>query len=462
MTFYCPSIKQRGNRGPDFAFNLSGLAPRIGLGINSNHNRMTNTLFSRIRNTILRSGKVIIDFSGNSYDDGYSLQLDNIGNIYIAGLSNENDGDFAVIKLTPVGDLDPSFGANGKVVIDISGNSVDVARSLQLDNIGNIYVAGSSYENYSSDFAVIKLDPNGVLVTSFGANGKVVIDISGNSYDEGRSLQLDKLGNIYIAGFSNANGISDFAVIKLTPVGDLDPSFGANGKVVIDISGNYYDDGYSLQLDNIGNIYVAGSSYANGISDFAVIKLDTNGDLDPSFGANGKVVIDISGNYYDRGYSLQLDNIGNIYIAGLSNENDDDFAVIKLDTNGDLDPSFGAGGKVIIDFSGNSDDVARSLQLDDIGNIYVAGSSEVNGNRDDFAVIKLDTNGDLYPSFGANGKVIIDFSGNSGDEGYSLQLDKLGNIYVAGSSYLNGSHDFAVIKLKPNGNLDNTFGKIIE
>ena len=288
MTFYCPSIKQRGNRGPDFAFNLSGLAPRIGLGRNSNHNRMINTLFSRIRNTILRSGKVIIDFSGNSRD---------------------------------------------------------VARSLQ----------------------------------------------------------LDKLGNIYIAGFSYANGSSDFAVIKLTPFGVLDPSFGANGKVVIDISGNSYDDGYSLQLDNIGNIY----------------------------------------------------------IAGLSNENDGDFAVIKLTPVGDLDPSFGANGKVVIDISGNSVDVARSLQLDNIGNIYVAGSSYENYSSD-FAVIKLDPNGVLVTSFGANGKVIIDFSGNSDDEGYSLQLDKLGNIYVAGSSYLNGSHDFAVIKLKPNGNLDNTFGKIIE
>ena len=227
MTFYCPSIKQRGNRGPDFAFNLSGLAPRIGLGRNSNHNRMINTLFSRIRNTILRSGKVIIDFSGNSRD---------------------------------------------------------VARSLQLDKLGNIYIAGFSYANGSSDFAVIKLTPFGVLDPSFGANGKVVIDISGNSYDDGYSLQLDNLGNIYIAGWSNANGSNDFAVIKLTPVGDLEPSFGANGKVIIDFSGNSDDEGYSLQLDKLGNIYVAGSSYLNGSHDFAVIKLKPNGNLDNTFG----------------------------------------------------------------------------------------------------------------------------------------------------------------------------------
>ena len=227
MTFYCPSIKQRGNRGPDFAFNLSGLAPRIGLGRNSNHNRMINTLFSRIRNTILRSGKVIIDFSGNSYDDGYSLQLDNIGNIYIAGLSNENDDDFAVIKLDTNGDLDPSFGAGGKVIIDFSGNSDDVARSLQLDDIGNIYVAGSSEVNGNrDDFAVIKLDTNGDLDPSFGANGKVIIDFSGNSGDEGYSLQLDKLGNIYVAGSSYLNGSHDFAVIKLKPNGNLDNTFG--------------------------------------------------------------------------------------------------------------------------------------------------------------------------------------------------------------------------------------------
>jgi uncharacterized delta-60 repeat protein len=416
--------------------------------------------------TIVRSGKVVIDFSGNNTDVGYSLALDEQGNVYVAGYTRVNeDRDFGVIKLDESGVLDNTFGVDGKAIIDISGNSYDIAYSLVLDQQGNVYVAGITDVNEDRDFGVIKLDSSGVLDNTFGNDGKVIIDFSGNNHDIAYSLALDEQGNVYVAGYTYVNRNYDFGIIKLDASGVLDNTFGIDGKAIIDISGNSFDIAYSLALDEQGNVYVAGYTdvNGNGLFEFGVIKLNASGLLDTSFGKNGKVIIDFSGNSYDIAYSLVLDQQGNVYVAGYTNLNgSDDFVVIKLDASGVLDNTFGIDGKAIIDISvnGYSVDVARSLALDEQGNVYVAGFTDVNGNND-FGIIKLDASGVLNTSFGKNGKVIIDFSGNSHDIARSLALDEQGNVYVAGYTNVNVRNDFAIIKLNARGELANDFGELI-
>jgi len=114
-------------------------------------------------------------------------------------------------------------------------------------------------------------------------------------------------------------------------------------------------------------------------------------------------------------------------------------------------------GISIVDIGGQ--DYARSLQMDNEGNIYVAGYATISGNID-FAIIKLDSSGDLVTDFGSDGIALVDITGND-SRGYSLQLDNEGNIYVAGDSNANGTVDFTVIKLKPDGSLADDFGKIV-
>ena len=168
--------------------------------------------------------------------------------------------------------------------------------------------------------------------------------------------------------------------------------------------------------------------------------------LDSTFGSGGKVITDISG-AYDYGRSMVLDSNNNIFVAGNGytnvGGNNMDFVVVKYDSTGTLDSTFGSGGKVITDISG-SDDYGRSMVLDPNNNIFVAGYGDTNvgGGNNDFVVVKYDLTGTLDSTFGSGGKVITDISGGD-DYGNSMVLDSNNNIFVAGSG---GNSDFIVVK----------------
>ena len=240
-----PFFRTSGNRRAQYALKnhpawglkLPGLLSRIGRGIQPGR---TMTRASNMINSVtqitpeildeiitqLRTGKVTIDICGND-DYGKSLALDDDGNVFVAGYARIGSYyDFAVIKLDPTGVFATDFGGNGKVTIDISG-SWDYGHSLALDDTGNVFVAGYAYTGTNNDFAVIKLDPTGEFATDFGGNGKVTIDICGNAKsDYGYSLALDDDGNVFVAGYVGTGSDDDFVVIKLDPTGVLATDFG--------------------------------------------------------------------------------------------------------------------------------------------------------------------------------------------------------------------------------------------
>jgi len=114
------------------------------------------------------------------------------------------------------------------------------------------------------------------LDSTFGSGGKVITDISG-AYDYGRSMVLDSNNNIFVAGngYTNVGGNNmDFVVVKYDSTGTLDSTFGSGGKVITDISGGY-DYAYSMVLDSNNNLFVAGDGYTNvggNNRDFVVVK----------------------------------------------------------------------------------------------------------------------------------------------------------------------------------------------
>ncbi len=81
--------------------------------------------------------------------------------------------------------------------------------------------------------------------------------------DVGNSLTIDSTGKIYVTGYSSNGSNCDMYVIRLNSDGSIDNSFGVNGKVVVNniAGGNGYDEGNSLTIDSTGKIYVTGCSY---------------------------------------------------------------------------------------------------------------------------------------------------------------------------------------------------------
>ncbi len=117
---------------------------------------------------------------------------------------------------------------------------------------------------------------------------------------------------------------------------------------------------------------------------------------------------------------------------------------------GDLDPSFGTGGKVTTGFPADAQAISIALQSD--GKIVVFGGTDVLGSNASFALIRYNADGSLDTSFDQDGKLTIDFAATS----IALQVD--GKIVVAGSTFTIENFDFALARYNSNGSLDTSFG----
>jgi len=176
------------------------------------------------------------------------------------------------------------------------------------------------------------------------------------------------------------------------------------------------------------------------------------GDLDTTFGTGGKVGTSFgtSANDFVRGLAIQPD--GKIIAAGTTEGFDADFALARYLPNGSLDTSFDVDGKVITDFGASDDNYAAAVLLQSDGKIIVVGITD-NGTDYDFCLARYDDTGGLDATFGTGGLVITDFGGS--EEIFAAALLDDGKIIVVGQF---GDADFAVARYLANGTLDTTFG----
>ncbi len=181
--------------------------------------------------------------------------------------------------------------------------------------------------------------------------------------------------------------------------GDLDLSFGSGGKVITPV-GSSYDYAYSVAIQADGKIVAAGYSDNGANYDFAVVRYNTDGTLDTSFGGTGKVVTAV-GNFGSGASSVAIQADGKIVVAGSSyNGANDDFAVVRYNTNGSLDTSFNGTGKVTTPI-GSDDDYANSVAIQADGKIVVAGSSI--GAPNVFAVVRYQAASNVRARFDFDG-----------------------------------------------------------
>lgn len=181
------------------------------------------------------------------------------------------------------------------------------------------------------------------------------------------------------------------------------------------------------------------------------------GDLDPSFGSGGKVTTDFGGNETAWGLAVQSD--GKAVVAGTRFDPgpSDDFVLARYTSRGALDATFDGDGRVTTDFGGRSDgadDVA--IQAD--GKIVAAGSGFPAQVRPlDFALARYNRDGTLDSTFGDGGKVLTTFEPNSIDGANAVVIQPDGRIVAAGSTRTGPTREFAVARYLPNGSLDASF-----
>lgn len=374
------------------------------------------------------SGKVITDF-GLTNDYGYDLAIQNDGKIIVVGKTYAGTNyDIAIARYNTNGTLDNTFGYGGLIVKNLQ-NYDDIGQAVILQPDGKILITGTTFNgSFIRDFCLLRYNSDGNADNSFGVNGVVIADV-GNIFEYATCLDLQTDGKIIVGGYS-ANNLNntDFAIIRFNPDGSIDNSFGNNGIIKTAIgSGN--DDLFSLRVQSDGKILAAGTT-DNGTFDFCLVRYNSDGSLDNSFGNNGIVITDFD-NRYDRATSIQIQPDGKILVGGIAEitNGNMDFACVRYNINGSLDNTFGSGGKVTKNIM-TVNDYCYKLVLQNDGKIILSGFSD-----NAYALFRIYADGSTDYSFGGgSGMVYTPFSATH-TEPNSCQIQSDGKIVVAGSGY---------------------------
>jgi uncharacterized delta-60 repeat protein len=370
------------------------------------------------------------------------------------------------------GVLDPTFGAGGAVTTDVAssgasyGSAVATYPKEGTANDGKIVAAGTFYDqHHATEFAVVRYNLDGSLDPSFGGSGQVTASV-GSAREGAGDVIVQPDGKVVVAGWTGGSS-SNFALVRYNADGSLDKSFGNKGVVKTNIQGQDYGWVMALQAD--GKIVVAGTS----AGDLAVVRYNTDGSLDTSFGTGGKVTRHFSAPLAvgtEGGIDLAIDPntnpldpyAGKIVVAAqLGTETIppfDSMVVLRLNTNGTPDTSFGSNGAgyVSITTMKGADVAAVAVQSDD--RIVVAGTNSVTPP---ISLARFNPDGTPDATFGSGGFVEVTQGNHERTRSLTLQPD--GKIVVAGDtdnfSNPDGSHQFMVVRFNAaDGSLDTSFG----
>ncbi len=413
---------------------------------------------------------------GNRNESVYSITVDKWGNVYtLGGFQGTTDLDpgAGVYNLVSAGSFDifiQKLDANGNFLWakKMGGTQEDTGYSIATDINGYVYTTGEFYGTVDfnpgkESFMLTSMGDTDIFIQKLDSNGNFVWakKMGGTGEDTNNSIAVDSDGNTYITG--RFTGTVDFdpgenehnlttTVFQNAFIQKLDTN--GNFAWAIKLNGNDWGNGRQVILDTSGNIYVTGEFFGTidfnlgseiynlnsaGSNDAFILKLDANG--------NFVWAKKIGGTSNDVGISINVDNIGNVYVSGnflntvdfdpnesffnLTSDGNSDVFILKLDLNGNF-----VWAKKI---GGTGEERVRSTAVDSFGNIYTSGyfintvdfnpGTEIynltpSDNRDLF-IQKLDTDGNF---------VWAKKTGGLGDElGISITIDTLDNLYIVGT-----------------------------
>ena len=357
------------------------------------------------------------------------------------------------------GSLDNTFGVNGIVTTSIGNlGSENSLNGIAIQDDGKIVAAGYSYNYFSTPqqvFALTRYNTNGSLDNTFHSDGIVTTSI-GTSSSQANGIAIQTDGKIVAAG--KGNGPYSFALTRYNTNGSLDLTFGTNGIVTTSIDGN---GALAIAIQADGKILAAGYSQSIitlNVMLFTLMRYNTNGSLDPTFGTDGIVTTSI-GEYGSRANGIAIQTDGKIVLAGESqtsgNFSPSVFALTRYNTNGSIDNTFGAAGIVTTSIGINS--AANDIVIQADGKILAAGSSDSLGSNT-FSLSRYNTNGSLDTTFDTDG-IVTTSLGMLGEQ-LAVTLQANGKIVAAGCSPSNimNNCNIGVTRYNTNGSLDNTFG----
>jgi uncharacterized delta-60 repeat protein len=370
------------------------------------------------------------------YGRAFDVEIQNDGRILVIGARGYGDA-FALARHDPDGSLDPSFGDSGILHTTFPDASAAFDGAIQED--GKIVAVGTAGKSvYASGwseypgrpgvaFALARYRPNGDLDSSFGSEGKVLTRFGPDGSAQANAVEILPGGGLVVAG--SVGGSAGLA--RYLPDGSLDPSFSSDGKLLIRwVDRSSLERASDVAVTADEKIVVGGLACAGRRCSVVVGRYFADGSPDMSFGSGGATLVPARS---DRVTDLVIQSDGKLVLgAGRS--------VYRFDPDGSLDDSFADDGTL----SGVS---ASGVAVDTDGAVIVAGPSGPQPWL--FAVCRFEPTGVEDPGFGDDGRATADFPGFLNTP-FAVAIQPDGKIVAAGTtSDFNLDAAFAVARFLP-------------
>jgi uncharacterized delta-60 repeat protein len=337
-------------------------------------------------------GWAVTDIPGYLGTDDALIQPD--GRIFVIASASGNE--MAAWRFQPDGDPDPSFGGDGLATIGFERPSAARAAALQPD--GKLVLVGYAGRR----LAVARLMPNGEPDAGFGVAGSTRIPLEERATGEDVAIASD--GSI-VVGVSLVEGRPPYRygigtrLLRLTPQGTLDATFGSQG--VVSFGERLFGD---LALDDQDSIVVAlpGPPWLLNLPAFFVARLDADGAADPTFGGDGVRRYRVRHVWAPN--QVVIDPEGRILLAvgGATRYCLFRGAVVRLTSDGALDATFSDDGVAL-----RTCMLVSRLAVADDGRILVGGAVGGAGAGEQTPTLsRLEQTGQKDISFGDAGTVV--------------------------------------------------------
>lgn len=222
-----------------------------------------------------QNGLVVTNLNDSTSDQVNAMLIQPDGKILIAGASaRDGDTDIQLLRYQPDGNLDNSFGNAGVVILNPGNGIIDIVYAVDIQEDGKIVAASLNNDGFNNgNVGVIRFNLNGSLDDTFGNAGVVILDLSDNSADFAKSVKVQTDGKIIVSGYLTQDFMpADAFISRLNSDGNVDPAFAFNGILIQDIGGLSNDGVFASAVQQDGRILLAGTSD----NDFMIMRVQSD------------------------------------------------------------------------------------------------------------------------------------------------------------------------------------------
>ena len=399
------------------------------------------------------SGALDVDIAG--YDcASFCVTVQNSGAVVVGGAVDDETDSF-LVRFTPAGVLDTGFGTGGIRIINTAAE--EIVWDCAVDGGDRVITVGRSGPAHEANAAIIaRFTPDGGIDTSFNSTGFTTVT-EGPLGNEFFGITLKGDAPLCVGGCTflddDRGAGSDLMAAAFTADGSADTFFGGDGTISRPI-GDSIEITRDLIIQPDGHLLCLGQTLPLVLPACGVVmRFTPSGAPDFSFGGgDGKRVMMNPDRHYvsftpqaGGGKTLLLD----------AKDTSGTLHVLRLNSDGSDDVSFGPGGEVTVTLPGT--DVYGTVIASLPDGRFLIGGTVANGGGDDMFVACFSASGAPDPAFGSGGVTVLDRTPH--DKCLDLEVLPDGSVLVGGSGGLmDDAIDSTVALLTPAGALDTGFG----